>query len=80
MRGSLNILEKYDSAFEYFGVALKLTIAYQFWTLWYNPQIEDAPLIYNLLSLMVFEFIMVHSGIFMSASSQEHLQKQIAFY
>ena len=67
MRGSQNILEKYDTAFEYFGVALKLTIAYQFWTLWYDPQIEDASLIYNLLSLMTFEFIMVHSGVFMSA-------------
>lgn len=67
MRGVQNILEKYDSVFEYFGVALKLTIAYQFWALWYDPQLEDAPRIYNLLSLMIFEFIMVHSGIFMAA-------------
>jgi len=49
------------------GVIFKLTIAYQYWTLWYSPEIVDAPRIHNFLVLMVFEFIMVHSGVFMSA-------------
>jgi len=66
LRGVATIIERYDRPFEYLGVLLKLIIVFQFWLLWYAPQPEDATRITNLATLMAFEFIMVHSGIFMA--------------
>jgi len=62
----MNILEKYDKPFEYGGILIKLFIAYQFFTLWTNPQLSDATKISDLAILMAFEFVMVHSGVFMA--------------
>jgi hypothetical protein len=70
-----NIIERYDRPFEYFGVLLKLLIVFQFWTLWSAPQPEDAMRINNFATLMAFEFVMVHSGIFMSV-----FPKKISLY
>lgn len=66
MKGIAAIIERYDRPFEYLGVLLKLIIVFQFWSLWYAPQPEDVARITNLATLMAFEFIMVHSGIFMA--------------
>lgn len=60
------ILERYDRPFEYVGVLLKLILVFRFWMMWSSPQPEDAIHINNLATFMAFEFVMVHSGIFMS--------------
>lgn len=62
----LGILEKYDKPFEYFGAFMYLMIAYQFYNLWTNPQPVDIYKIGDYALLIGFEFIMVHSGVFMS--------------
>lgn len=61
-----SILEKYDTPFEYFGAFMNLMIAYQFYSLLTNPQPEDIFKIADFATLIGFEFIMVHSGVFMS--------------
>ncbi len=71
----MNILEKYDKPFEYGGIVIKLLIAYQFYTLWTAPNLSDATKISDLAILMAFEFIMVHSGVFMAV-----MPKKITLY
>jgi len=61
----MNIIEKYDRQFEYAGILINLLIAYQFYAVWSNPSINDAGIVSTLAILMAFEFIMVHSGVFM---------------
>ena len=41
-------------------------LAYIFLRLWINPQTSDIELIYSLSILVIFEFLLVHSGAFMS--------------
>jgi len=62
----MNIIEKYDKQFAYMGVLINSIMAYQFYLLWTNPSIEDVNKIYSVAVLMGFEFIMTHSGVFMS--------------
>jgi hypothetical protein len=61
-----NIIEKYDKHFAYTGVLINLIMVYQFYILLTNPGLEDAHKIYTIAILTGFEFIMVHSGVFMS--------------
>ncbi|WP_372935415.1 hypothetical protein [Seonamhaeicola sp.] len=63
----MNIIEKYDKPFQFGALALNLLIAYQFLTLWYQPTPFDVDKITSFIGLMIFEFVMVHSGIFMAA-------------
>ncbi len=41
-------------------------MAYHFFALWYEPQNYPTTKISNFVTLMIFEFVMVHSGIFMA--------------
>ena len=45
---------------------LLLYLAYQFLSFWLYPQADQIKMIYDFAILMGFEFIMVHSGVFMS--------------
>jgi hypothetical protein len=47
-------------------VVFNLFIAIQFLYLWISPDVNDIHKIQNLSILIVFEFIMVHSGVFMA--------------
>lgn len=71
----LGILEKYDKPFEYAGVVMHLVIAYQFYMLWVRPGISDVFKIADFATLMAFEFIMVHSGVFMAV-----MPKKVSLY
>ena len=62
----MNILKKYDKPFEYAGIIMKLIIAYQFSVIWFQPEVSDVSKISSMAILMVFEFVMVHSGVFMA--------------
>jgi hypothetical protein len=54
------------SIFSLIGVGLNLFLVYTFLHLWIYPQMSDVEMLFNLTILMFFEFIMVHSGVFMS--------------
>ncbi|MCB4798398.1 hypothetical protein [Neotamlana laminarinivorans] len=62
----MNIIEKYDKPFQYGALMLNVVMAYKFFMLWYAPSFQDNEKITSFISLMVFEFVMVHSGIFMA--------------
>lgn len=62
----MNIIEKYDKPFQYAGIALNIIMAYHFCMLWFEPTILDVDKLLSFISLIAFEFVMVHSGIFMS--------------
>ena len=61
-----NIIERYDKPFEYAAIVMNLIIAIQFLKLWYDPTFSDANKIFSMATLMAFEFIMIHSGVFMA--------------
>lgn len=63
----MNIIEKYDKQFLFAGVFFNLLIAVRFFQLWYAPQEDQANQIITMATLVGFEFIMVHSGVFMAA-------------
>lgn len=63
----MKIIEKYNRQFEYAGLLMTVFIAFQFYRIWQNPLLGDGPKIATMSLLMGFEFIMVHSGVFMSA-------------
>lgn len=60
-------LEKYENVFNYVGVLLNLLMAFPFLSLWISPHTSDVERIYSYAVLIGFEFIMVHSGVFMAA-------------
>ncbi len=71
----MSIIEKYDRYFIYAGVIINLIIAYRFYALWAHPNQEHAGYITTMATLIGFEFIMVHSGVFMSV-----FPKKISLY
>lgn len=71
----VNIVEKYNKPFEYAGILMHLIIAFQFLKLWYQPNFDDAEKIYAMAVLMAFEFILMHSGVFMAV-----MPKKISLY
>ncbi|MFS4492879.1 hypothetical protein [Maribacter sp. 2308TA10-17] len=62
----MNIIEKFDRQFEYGSILMNVFIAFQFFILWKQPQLSDIDKIATLSALMLFEFVMVHSGVFMA--------------
>jgi len=54
---------------------MNLFIAYQYFILWINPDINDPDKILSFAVIMGFEFIMVHSGVFMAV-----MPKKISLY
>jgi hypothetical protein len=55
------------SVFSLIGIILNGWLSYIFLSLWLHPQVDDIEFIYSLTILVLFEFILVHSGVFMSA-------------
>ncbi len=68
----MNIIEKYDSKFQYASVFFNILIAAQFYISWAYPQVGNAPRVIEMATLMAFEFIMVHSGIAMSVAPKKY--------
>lgn len=62
----MNILERFDKSFEYAGVLQTATIAFSYAYVWCFATYDDAYRVYSFATLMAFEFIMVHSGVFMA--------------
>jgi hypothetical protein len=62
----MTIIEKWDRPLNYVGVILNLIISFSFFSLWISPDISDVSKIYSYAVLIGFEFIMVHSGVFMA--------------
>ncbi len=62
----MNIIEKHNKQFEYAAIVMNLIIAYQFLNVWIYPDASDVSKISSMAGLMAFEFIMVHSGVFMA--------------
>lgn len=71
----MHIIEKHNKAFEYSGILLNLIVAFQFLTIWYQPKYSNIDKIASMATLMAFEFILVHSGVFMAV-----MPKKIALY
>ncbi len=67
----MQIIEKYDLHFEYAGILINLLITYQFYRVWSNPPIDEPSQISTLAIVMAFEFIMVHSGVFMAIAPRK---------
>ena len=63
----MNIIERIDRPCEYVEVAQTALIACQYLYLWLFAGPDDAYKVYSLAILMAFEFVMVHSGLFMAA-------------
>lgn len=64
--------KRIDKLFEYTGIAQTLFIAWQYLYLWLFAQPDDAYKVYSFAILIAFEFIMVHSGVFMAALSKKY--------
>lgn len=62
----INRLEKWESPLNYVGSLLNLLIVFPFLSFWVSPQASDIERIYSCAVLIGFEFIMVHSGVFMA--------------
>src|SRR6478736_7992845 len=58
-------LQQYDKIFRYAAVVSYLLVAVQNFRLWAFPQPFDQVSILTHSMLMAFEFVMVHSGLFM---------------
>ena len=52
--------------FSLVGIGLNIYMSYLFFSLWISPRVSDAEMILNLSVLMFFEFVLVHSGVFMT--------------
>ena len=70
----MGIIEKYEKRFEYAGILMNLFLAFQFFILWYSPELDQAGKIYTSLWLIVFEFFMVHSSVILAV-----LPKRVSF-
>ena len=65
MKNAITIISKI-SIFSLIGVGLNLFLIYTFLRLWIHPQASDIEMISDFTVLLIFEFVMVHSGVFMS--------------
>ncbi len=63
---NLSILEKYNIGFEYIEALFLFYFAFRFFIIWLLPSQLDSTLLNELIALIVFEFIMIHSGVFMA--------------
>lgn len=68
----MNTIERINKSCEYIGVAQTGIIAFQFLYLWLFAGVEEAYQVYAMAILMAFEFIMVHSGVFMSVMPKKY--------
>lgn len=70
-------MDKLGRSFAISSILLNCYIFYQFLNSWINPQIDGIGAIYTLPVLIAFEFIMVHSGVFMASFQRS---KSIIFF
>ncbi len=63
----MSFLGKYSNIFEYLFIPSYLFIIYKYITIWLYPELNDGEDILSYATLMAFEFVLVHSGIFMAA-------------
>lgn len=61
-----SIFEKLEPSFGFVDFIMMAFMSYQYFKLWMMPGIGDAEKIFQMAGLMGFEFIMVHSGVFMA--------------
>lgn len=61
-----SILERLEPSFEFIDFIMMTFMSYQYFKLWMMPEMGDADKIFQMAGLMGFEFIMVHSGVFMA--------------
>lgn len=58
--------KKWEKLSEYAGLVFNLILAGQYLWLWISPDANDVNKIFSLSTLILFEFVMVHSGVFMA--------------
>ncbi len=63
----ISVIERWDKPFEYFGFLNLVLMAFYYGSLWFSATPLDAYKVFKFSLLMAFEFIMVHSGVFMVA-------------
>ena len=72
------------SVFSFIGLLFNVFMSYKFLSLWIHPQVGDIEIIVSLIVLMIFEFFMIHSGLFFSIiggrSSWKDWLKGILFF
>lgn len=56
----------YLRPFDVLDIVLTLLIAYQYISFWLFPSAAEVGIIYSFVILIAFEFVMVHSGVFMA--------------
>jgi hypothetical protein len=80
----MGLIEKYDNPIRLFSATIYLYLAYQYFSLWVFPKVEDVETILTYSYLMAFEIIMLHSAVFMfsisNAISSRNKLKAIAFF
>ena len=54
------------SVFSFIGLIFNIILIYKFLSLWISPQVGDVEMIFNLIVLLIFEFFMIHTRLFMS--------------
>lgn len=62
----VGVIEKYNKVFEYTGACMSLLLAYQYFLIWKEPYNYPVTRIMDFTILILFEFIMIHSGVFMA--------------
>ena len=65
-KSSNSILETIEPSFLFADFLMMGFMAFKYYMLWSNPQNGDAAVIFQMAGLMGFEFIMIHSGVFMA--------------
>jgi len=53
-----------NSIFSLIGLLFNIFLIYKFITLWTNPQVDDFDMIFNLIVLLIFEFFLIPTGMF----------------
>lgn len=65
----IGVIERWDISFEYFGVLNLALMAFYYGSLWFSATPLESDKVFKFSLLMAFEFIMVHSGVFMLVGS-----------
>lgn len=61
-----SILEKFEPQLELGNFVMLMYMCYQYAKLWIAPEVGDSETIFQMAGLMGFEFVMIHSGVFMA--------------
>ena len=59
--------------FSLIGLLFNIFLIYKFLTLWTNPQVEDIDMIFNLIVLLMFEFFLIPTGMFIILARRSFL-------